>query len=90
MDTASQWTTEFTTKPPDYQNYALYVLYLLFPIIASAAYFILEAVLVMHDLDDWRPISKHPPLPIIPACTYHLNGSSSHWCRAPICHWPGL
>ncbi|KAF8454958.1 chitin synthase III catalytic subunit-domain-containing protein [Terfezia claveryi] len=52
MDTALGWTDTFVTlKSEGYRNYALYVLYLLFPIISVAAYFILESVLVLKVFD---------------------------------------
>lgn len=57
MDTALGWTDTFVTlKSEGYRNYALYVLYLLFPIISIAAYFILESVLVLKVLGEKRPM----------------------------------
>lgn len=56
------WTDTFLTLSGDeYRNYALYSLYLLFPIVAVAAYFILETVLVLHVLEEKRPIGRRAP-----------------------------
>ncbi|KAF8468377.1 chitin synthase III catalytic subunit [Kalaharituber pfeilii] len=57
MDSAFGWTDEFLTiQESGNRNYALYVLYLLFPLIAIVAYYILEAVLVLHVLGEKRPM----------------------------------
>ena len=55
MDTALEWTDTFTSNE-DLRNYALYILYLIFPLIALAGYFILESVLVLHVLAEKRPM----------------------------------
>lgn len=57
MDTAREWTDTFVTLESEgYRNYALYILYLLFPIISVAAYFTLESVLVLRVLGEKRPM----------------------------------
>jgi len=51
------WTGTFLTEDGgEYRNYALYALYLLFPIVAATGYFILETVLVLHVLEEKRPM----------------------------------
>lgn len=77
MDTALGWTDTFLTLESEgYRNYALYVLYLLFPIISVAAYFILESVLVLKVLGERRPMSKHWPIcPHIQPLTWYDSTS---------------
>ncbi|KAF3137356.1 hypothetical protein TWF569_009285 [Orbilia oligospora] len=55
LDTGFGYTDTF--KPDaDYKNYGLYVLYLLFPIVCLAGYFILESILVLRVLGETRPM----------------------------------
>ncbi|PWY78453.1 export control protein CHS7-like protein [Aspergillus sclerotioniger CBS 115572] len=56
LDTAFDWTGEFTTSVPHYRNIALYVLYQLFPLICLVAFYVLEAVLVVRILGELRPM----------------------------------
>lgn len=68
MDSRSKdlggWTETFlTTDGGEPRNYALYALYLLFPIVAVAGYFILETVLVLHVLEEKRPMGRPYLLP---------------------------
>jgi len=56
LDTAFGWTNEFKPDPATLKNYALYVLYLLFPLILLVAYFILETILVLRVLGESRPM----------------------------------
>lgn len=88
MDTALEWTNTFvTSKAEGYRNYALYVLYLLFPIISVAAYLILESVLVLKVLGERRPMSKLRPIcPYIQSLTWY--DSTSLWCRTPLHYGP--
>jgi len=90
MDTALGWTDTFVTSAEEgYRNYALYVIYLLFPIISLAAYFILEAVLVLKVLGEKRPMSKHRPIcPHILLLNWY--DSTSLWCRIPLRYRPGF
>ncbi|KAF8544513.1 chitin synthase III catalytic subunit [Trichophaea hybrida] len=57
IDTGLDYSGEFKTKSPaELKNYALYVLYLLFPLLLVVAYFILESVLVLGVLNETRPL----------------------------------
>ncbi|KAF8242271.1 hypothetical protein K440DRAFT_617709 [Wilcoxina mikolae CBS 423.85] len=57
IDTGVNYSGEFkTTNPAELKNYALYVLYLLFPLLLVVAYFILESVLVLGVLKETRPL----------------------------------
>ena len=90
MDTAREWTDTFVTLESEgYRNYALYILYLLFPIISVAAYFTLESVLVLRVLGEKRPMSKRRPIcPHIQSLTWY--DSTSLWCRTPLRYRPGF
>jgi hypothetical protein len=55
-DTGFGWTTTFVTTPPDLKNLALYILYLLFPLICLVVYFILEGFIVLKILGERRPL----------------------------------
>lgn len=59
VDTGFNYTGTFTKDPDSIKNYALYVLYLLFPLIMIAAYVILESVLVIKVLGEKIPMSKY-------------------------------
>ncbi|RVD80665.1 uncharacterized protein DFL_008559 [Arthrobotrys flagrans] len=55
LDTGFDYTGTF--KPDaDFKNYGLYVLYLIFPIVCLAGYFILESILVLRVLGETRPM----------------------------------
>ncbi|KAF9893561.1 hypothetical protein FE257_010873 [Aspergillus nanangensis] len=57
LDTGFHWTSVFTPDAgTDYRNIALYVLYLLFPLICLAVFFALETVLVIRILGELRPM----------------------------------
>lgn len=57
LDTAFNWTGEFATNASNnYRNIALYVLYQLFPLVCLVAFFVLEAVLVIRILGEFRPM----------------------------------
>ncbi|KAI5841854.1 chitin synthase III catalytic subunit [Morchella snyderi] len=56
VDTGFNYTGTFTKDPDSIKNYALYVLYLLFPLIMIAAYVILESVLVIKVLGEKIPM----------------------------------
>ncbi|PLB39164.1 chitin synthase export chaperone [Aspergillus candidus] len=57
LDTAFNWTGEFaTTASNNYRNIALYVLYQLFPLVCLVAFFVLETVLVIRILGEFRPM----------------------------------
>jgi Chitin synthase export chaperone len=56
-DTAFGWTTEFqSSDPTTLQNIALYVLYLLLPLICIVGYFLLETYIVIKILGERRPL----------------------------------
>ena len=56
-DTGFAWTSEFQNyDPSNLRNIALYVLYLLFPLICLVAYFVLEAYIVLKVLGERRPL----------------------------------
>lgn len=62
VDTGVNYSGEFAvTDPNELKNYALYVLYLLFPLLMVVAFFILESVLVLGVLKETRPMGEHPP-----------------------------
>ena len=64
---ANSWSGTFLTLDGgEYRNYALYALYLLFPIVAAAGYFILETVLVLHVLEEKRPMGRPYSLRVLP------------------------
>ncbi|EAW08025.1 chitin synthase export chaperone [Aspergillus clavatus NRRL 1] len=57
LDTAFDWTGKFAADPSNnYRNIALYVLYQLFPLVLLVAFFILEALLVIRVLGEYRPM----------------------------------
>lgn len=58
LDTGFHNPGKITTEPGTLKNYALYVLYLLFPLLAIVAFFILETVLVLKILEEYLPMSK--------------------------------
>lgn len=58
VDTGFNYTGTFTKEPDNIRNYALYVLYLLFPLIMIAAYVILESVLVIKVLGEKIPMRR--------------------------------
>ena len=56
-DTAFAWTSEFqSSNPATLQNVALYVLYLLFPLICLVGYYCLEIYIVLKILGERRPL----------------------------------
>lgn len=56
-DTAFAWNAEFQAQnPAALQNTALYVLYLLFPLICIVAYYLLETYVVVKILGERRPL----------------------------------
>lgn len=58
VDTGFNYTGTFAVDDPDtIRNYALYVLYLLFPLIMIVAYILLEVVLVIKVLGETLPMS---------------------------------
>ncbi|GES60406.1 export control protein CHS7-like protein [Aspergillus terreus] len=57
LDTGFNWTGEFAPNPAtDYRNIALYVLYLLFPLVCLVVFFALETFLVIRILGELRPM----------------------------------
>lgn len=57
-DTGFAWTSNFQNySPATLNNVALYVLYLLFPLICLVAYFVLEAYIVLRILGERRPFA---------------------------------
>jgi len=61
LDTAFDWTGKFVPDA-NLRNYALYVLYLLFPLVLLVGFFILESVLVLHVLGEIKPMSESTAL----------------------------
>jgi len=60
IDTGVNYSGKFkTTNTAELKNYALYVLYLLFPLLLVVAYFILESVLVLSVLKETRPLGEN-------------------------------
>lgn len=58
VDTGFNYTGTFeVTDSNTLKNYALYIMYLLFPLIMIVAYFILESVLVIKVLGEMLPMS---------------------------------
>ena len=56
-DTAFGWTSEFqSSNPATLKNIALYILYLLFPLICLFAYYCLETFIVIKILGERRPL----------------------------------
>ncbi|KAI5852207.1 chitin synthase III catalytic subunit [Tricharina praecox] len=56
VDTGFNYSGEFEINDDNLRNYALYVLYLLFPLLLLVAFFILESVLVLGVLRETRPM----------------------------------
>lgn len=59
LDTAFDWTGEFFTDKEDgYRNYAIYVLYQLFPLICIVSFFLAEGFTCLVVLGEFRPFCK--------------------------------
>ncbi|KAL0637610.1 hypothetical protein Q9L58_003334 [Maublancomyces gigas] len=59
LDTGFNYTGTFeVTNAYPFKNYALYIMYLLFPLIMIVAYFILESVLVIKVLGEMLPMKR--------------------------------
>ncbi|KAJ5745250.1 hypothetical protein N7520_010432 [Penicillium odoratum] len=57
LDTAFNWSGHFVpSKGDNYRNIALYVLYQLFPLVCLVVFFVLETVLVLRVLGEYRPM----------------------------------
>ncbi|KAK1145426.1 hypothetical protein N8T08_004301 [Aspergillus melleus] len=57
LDTGFNWTGEFAPNASTgYRNIALYVLYQLFPLVCLVLFFVLETVLVIRVLGEFRPM----------------------------------
>ncbi|PLB45417.1 hypothetical protein P170DRAFT_243463 [Aspergillus steynii IBT 23096] len=57
LDTGFNWTGEFApNESTGYRNIALYVLYQLFPLVCLVLFFVLETVLVIRVLGEFRPM----------------------------------
>lgn len=60
LDTAFDWTGHFQHSHfGANRNIALYVLYQLFPLICLVLFYVLEAVLVLRVLGEFRPMSMY-------------------------------
>lgn len=58
LDTAFDWTGHFASSHTGQnRNIGLYVLYQLFPLVCLFLFFVLEAVLVLRVLGEFRPMS---------------------------------
>ena len=55
-DTAFGWTSKFHTTNTSLPNVALYILYLLFPLICLVTYYLIEAFIVTRILGERRPL----------------------------------
>ncbi|KAF4200614.1 hypothetical protein CNMCM8927_002787 [Aspergillus lentulus] len=84
LDTAFDWTGEFATNPSNhYRNIALCVLYQLFPLVLLVAFFILEAVLVIRVLGEFRPMLYLSAAGLLFAIGQIFNYViSTHLCQA--------
>ena len=61
LDTGFNWTGEFAPNDSTgYRNIALYVLYQLFPLVCLVLFFVLETVLVIRVLGEFRPMCTFP------------------------------
>jgi hypothetical protein len=67
LDTEFMWTGYWNSSlAQPHRHIALYVLYLLFPLICVVGFFALEAVLVLHTLGERRPMStRRIPRPLL-------------------------
>ena len=60
LDTGFDWTGRFqSSSDAPNRNIALYVLYQLFPLICVVLFYLLEAVLVLRVLGEFRPMRKY-------------------------------
>ncbi|KMK57056.1 export control protein CHS7-like protein [Aspergillus fumigatus Z5] len=84
LDTAFDWTGEFAMTPSDhYRNIALYVLYQLFPLVLLVAFFVLESVLVIRVLGEFRPMLYLSAAGLLFAIGQIFNYViSTHLCQA--------
>lgn len=63
LDTAFSWSGHFDPSlSGNHRNIALYVLYQLFPLICLVVFYILEAVLVLRVLGEFRPMCMCDPM----------------------------
>lgn len=62
LNWSGYWATSGVQSPPN-QNYALYTLYFLVPLVFLFIYFVLEAVLVVTVLREVKPMCKLPSFP---------------------------
>lgn len=59
LDTGFDWTGHFqSSHDAPNRNIALYVLYQLFPLVCLVLFYVLEAVLVLRVLGEFRPMCK--------------------------------
>lgn len=57
LDTAFGWTGQFAASHSEQnQNFALYVLYLLWPLICLVVFYVMETILVLRVLGEIRPM----------------------------------
>lgn len=57
LDTAFDWSGHFqSSHGGDFRNIGLYVLYQLFPLVCLVVFYVLEAVLVLRVLGEFRPM----------------------------------
>ncbi|KAJ5643149.1 uncharacterized protein N7484_005656 [Penicillium longicatenatum] len=56
LDTAFNWSGHFVANKDTYRNIALYVLYQLFPLVCLFVFFVLETILVLRVLGEYRPM----------------------------------
>ena len=80
LDTGFDWTGRFQSshESPN-RNIALYVLYQLFPLVCLVLFYLLEAVLVLRVLGEYRPMRKYTLLDSNRTCangaTVYLTGA---------------
>ena len=66
LDTAFDWTGHFQSSHEDpNRNIALYVLYQLVPLVCVFLFYVLESVLVLRVLGEFRPMRKQTLIMII-------------------------
>lgn len=66
LDTAFSWTGHFKSSlDGSNQNYGLYVLYQLVPLVFLFLFFCLETVLVLRVLGERKPMGMHNPSPMV-------------------------
>jgi hypothetical protein len=88
LDTAFGWTGQFAPSHSDEnRNYALYVLYLLWPLICLVVFYVMEAILVIRVLGEIRPMCMFFPR-IVPVGETNMSSSLPHRVGSAVCNRP--